>query len=487
MHEYDGRERAYLHELAQRVLRDRGFLAEFEPAVGEELGRIERPAPPGDSPDLRELPWCSIDNDDSRDLDQLTVAEDPAGGAVRARVAIADVDALVPHGSPIDRHAEHNTTSIYTAGGIFPMLPEKLSTNLTSLNEHEDRLAVIVDMEVAQDGSLAAWEVYRGRVHNHAQLAYGAVAAWLDGHGRPPPGVRQVPGLADQLRWQDEIAQRLRRRREHRGTLTFETIEPRARFEGESLVELQVERKNRARNLIEDFMIAANEATAQVLRERGYPALRRVVREPERWDRIMALAREQGADLPKRPDPRSLQRFLDARRAADPLRFPDLSLTVIKLLGSGEYVAIGPGREETAHFGLAVRGYQHSTAPNRRYPDVITQRLLKAALAADRSPYALAELDRLAEHCTLREDEANRAERQVRKSAAAMLLAGHVGERFDGVITGVSDRATWVRLLHPPVEGMLVRGFQDVDVGDRVRVELVGTDVEQGHIDFARR
>jgi exoribonuclease-2 len=419
-------------------------------------------------------------------LDQLTVAETLPGDKVRIRVAVADVDALVKDGSAIDEHARHNTTSVYTAAEIFPMLPEKLSTDLTSLNLDEERLAVVVEMVIGADGSLQGSDIYRARVRNHAKLAYNSVAAWLEGNGALPEGIAAVDGLAENLRVQDRIAQNLKNLRHLHGALSLETIEAKPVFDGDQIRDLEVERKNRAKELIEDFMIAANGVTARYLAARQFPSIRRVVRTPKRWDRLVGLAKEQGFRLPENPDSVALDEFLVREKAADPLRFPDLSLAVIKLLGAGEYVAERPGETAPGHFGLAVQDYAHSTAPNRRYPDLITQRLLKAALAGRAAPYSYAELDVLAKHFTEEEDAANKVERQVGKSAAALLLESRIGEQFRAIVTGASEKGTWARLLAIPVEGRVVHGFEGVDVGDRLRVQLTSVNVERGFIDFKR-
>jgi len=436
--------------------------------------------------DMRDRLWVSIDNDDSRDLDQLTVAETLAGERIRILVAVADVDALVRRDSAIDGHALHNTTSVYTPAAIFPMLPEALSTDLTSLNEDQDRVAVVADMVFDADGSLATSDIYRARVRNHGKLAYRSVAAWLDGKGAAPPRVTGVPGLDENLRIQDGVAQRLAELRHRHGALSLETTEANAVFDGDVLSDLDLDQKDRAKQLIEDFMIAANGVTATYLESKGFPSLRRVLRSPERWDRIARLASGVGDRLPNEPDAVALDAFLVRRRKADPDKFPDLSLAVVKLIGRGEYALDPPGGEPPGHFALAVRDYTHSTAPNRRFPDLITQRLLKAAMSGAPLPYTIPELAALAKHCTEREDDATKVERRVRKSAAAMLLSGRIGESFDATVTGASPKGTWVRLFHPPIEGKLERGFQGLDVGDRVRVKLVQTDVERGFIDFAR-
>lgn len=468
---------------------ERGLLPDFSSQATAETNALTHAADELDPAlrDLRAFPWVSIDNDDSRDLDQLSVAEMLDGGAVKIMIAIADVDGLVKKGSALDAHAAHNTTSVYTAAEIFPMLPEKLSTDLTSLGEDEERLAVIVEMTIATDGGLTGSDVYRARVVNHAKLAYDSVAAWLDGKAPAPGRVATVPSVDAQLRVQDHVAQMLRTVRHQHGALSLETIEPRAVFEGEMLADLRLEEKNRAKELIEDLMVAANGVTARYLTARGLPSLRRVLRSPERWERIVDLAAKNSERLPATPDAAALETFLARRRQADPLRFPDLSLAIVKLMGRGEYEVERPGRMVEGHFGLAVHDYTHSTAPNRRFPDLITQRLLKAAITNRPIPYSNDELQVLAHHCTEQEDNANKVERQVRKSAAALLLEPRIGQEFDGIITGTSDKGTWIRILQPPAEGLVARGAQGLDVGDRVRVELIATNVERGFIDFARR
>jgi VacB/RNase II family 3'-5' exoribonuclease len=483
-----GSDRQHLQQIAQRVMLDRGFLPQFEAPVLTEVRAIGGAATTADAAvrDHRGLLWASIDNDDSLDLDQLSVAEPLAEGRVKVLVAIADVDALVGKASAMDTHAQHNTTSVYTAAGVFPMLPERLSTDLTSLGEGQARVALVVEMVVDPEGVVVGSEVYRATVLNRSKLAYNSVAAWLEGQGPTPPRVVAVPGLAEQLRLQDRVAQALKTQRSHHGALTLQTIESRAVFEGDVLAELRPEVPNRAKALIEDFMIAANGVTARYLEAKGVAAFHRVLRVPERWDRLVELAAGLGEPLPAAPDAAALEAFLVKRQQADPLRFPDLSLSVVKLLGSGEYVVEVPGQASNGHFGLAVTAYTHATAPNRRFPDLVMQRLLKAAMAGSPSPYPLGELQRLAQHCTEQEDNAKKVERQVHKSAAALLLAHRVGDQFDGIVTDASEKGTWVRIVAPAVEGKVVRGFRGLDVGDRVRVALIDTDVERGFIDFAR-
>jgi VacB/RNase II family 3'-5' exoribonuclease len=482
-----------LQRIAERAMLERGLLPSFSAAVSAELQSIEQRvaarSSAADAPAIRDqtgMLWASIDNDDSRDLDQLTVAEILPGDAVRIRVAIADVDAFVEEGTAIDAHARHNTTSVYTAAKVFPMLPEQLSTDLTSLNPGEDRLAVVVDMVVGANGEVQGSDIYQARVRNHAKLAYRGVAAWLDGNSTMPPPLAAVRGLAENLRDQERIALRLKNLRHVHGALGLETTRARPVFADDHLSRLDVEKKNRATEMIEDFMIAANGVAARYLAAKNFPSIRRVVRTPQRWDRIVELARTHGATLPSQPDSAALQAFLIRQQAADPIRFPDLSLAVVKLLGAGEYVAERPGSTSLGHFGLSVKDYTHSTAPNRRYPDLITQRLLKAAIAGRAAPYSYDDLARLVSHVTEQEDAANKVERQVGKSAAAMLLESRIGEQFAALVTGASEKGTWVRLLDVPVEGRVIRGFEHLDVGDQVRVQLSSVDVERGFIDFVR-
>ena len=467
----------------------RGLLPNFSPAVMAETDALVSAAAETD-PSIRDLTgllWCSIDNEDSRDLDQLTAAESRPAGLATVLVAVSDVDAMVKLGSAIDGHARKNTTSVYTAAGIFPMFPEKLSTDLTSLREGEPRLALVVELGIDADGTLAETDIYRAVVRNRAKLAYDGVAAWLEGTAPAPPKLAAAPGLQEQLYRQDQAAQALKGLRHQHGALSLETLETRPVFEGDILAELRPEEKNRAKQLIEDLMIAANGITARYLDRKGFPSFRRVLRPPDRWDRIVELAARLGGRLGTVPSASALEKFLAERRLADPEQFPDLSLSIVKLLGSGEYEVELPGQQADGHFGLAVRDYSHSTAPNRRFPDLITQRLLKAALAGGPSPYSHDELIRLAHHCTEQEDNAAKVERQVQKSAAALLLASRIGERFEAIVTGASEKGTWVRIFQPPVEGKVVRGFEGLDVGDRVRVELAGTNVERGFIDFVRQ
>lgn len=475
-----------LREIAVAAMRAHGLLPEFAPQALQEAERAAPQADRGEIRDLRGLAWFSIDNDDTRDLDQLSVVEPQAGGAVRLHVAVADVDAMVPTGGAVDAHANANTTSVYTAAGVFPMLPEILSADRTSLHEDQERLSVVVDMQVQPDGSVDDARLYRAAVRNRAKLTYERVSRWLDGEGDAVPQVASVPELAEQLRVHDAVATRLRQWRQRRGALNVTTVSARPVFENDRLVDLRPDEKNRAKDLIADLMIAANAATARFLAQQGFPSLRRFLQSPRRWDRIEALAASHGVTLPPDPDPVALDRFLCGRRQADPAGFADLSLRIVKMLGPGSYVAAAPGARDLGHFGLAVSDYAHSTAPNRRFPDLVTQRLLKAALAGDPPPYELAELERIARHCTLQEDNASKVERQVLKAAAAWLLGDRIGETFDAIVTGASAKGTYVRIARPMVEGRLVRGHEGADVGDALAVRLVAVDPAQGFIDFSR-
>ena len=477
--------RQILRHIARIAMIERGLQPEFPPAAMRQSAAFAGPAHAEHVRDLRDLPWVSIDNDDSRDLDQISTAEALPSGDTRIWVAIADVDALVGAGTPIDAHAHRNTTSVYTPARIFPMLPERLSTDLTSLNDQQERLALVIEMDISSDGEVIASNLYRAQVRNQAKLAYPSISEWLEGRAPPPEGLA-APRLQTPLRLQDAAAHRLRAQRHVHGALTLETLKTHAVFDGDALRDLEREHKNRGQELIEDLMIAANGAVARFLDQHGVPSLRRVLRTPRRWERIVALAADVGEHLPAAPDALALNQFLSRRRQVDPERFADLSLAVIKSLGSGEYLAQQPGRSATGHFGLAVSNYTHSSAPNRRFPDLISQRLVKAVLAGKPSPYPFGLLEQLAEHCTQQEDNAAKIERRLAKSAAALLVAGRIGEVFDALVTGAAPKGTWVRILRPAAEGRLLRGFEGADIGYRMRVRLVRVDVECGFIDFER-
>jgi VacB/RNase II family 3'-5' exoribonuclease len=474
-----------LRAAARRAMVESGFMPDVPAAVRAEVASAGDPGT-GDAAniqDLRQLPWSSIDNDSSRDLDQVEVAERLGDGTTRVRVGIADVDGTVPRGSSTDLYAATNATSVYTGVATFPMLPDRLSTELTSLVQDEDRPSVVIDFVVTTDGDTRSHSVYRARVRNHAKLAYPGVGAWLDGHGALPPAA--TPVIQDQLRLQDSVAQALRANRARRGALSLETIEAQSVEREDHTIDIELVQKTRASHLIEDFMIAANVAMAQFLDEHNSPTIRRIVRTPERWDRIVALAASMGEKLSVTPDPASLEAFLAKRRAAAPDLFPDLSVSVVKLIGPGEYAMHTPGMADAGHFGLAMHDYTHSTAPNRRFADLVTQRLLKAVLAGSPAPYSTTELAKIAAHCTEREDAARKVERLVRKEAAAISMAPHVGETFDAIVTGVNSSGTFVRVVAPPVEGRVMRGEQGLDVGDRVRAKLLATDPARGFVDFA--
>lgn len=463
-----------------------GFSPDFPPGTAEQIASLRRqvPAVPMDGlADLRNLLWSSIDNDNSRDLDQIEVAERIDGG-IRVRVGIADVDFRVLMNTPIDQHAVAQTTSVYTAVHTFPMLPEELSTDMTSLNEAQDRAAIVIEFTVAPDGCLGTSKIYRALVHNRAQLTYNAVGAWLEGKASPPPKIAASPDMAAQLKLQDEAATALRDQRHRLGAIEFDRPEAQAVMQNGHVQEVTATRKNRANDLIEDFMVAANEVMASTLQDKGRSAIRRVVKTPERWPRIVELADQQGDKLPPDPDSRALNAFLQRRRAADPVHYPDLALAVVKLMGPGEYVLLRAGEESQGHFGLATHDYTHSTAPNRRFADLVTQRLLKAAWAGHPSPYTDAQLADIARNCTLKEDAARKVERSMLKRVAAVTMQDRIGETFQAVVTGVTPKGVFVRVQHPMVEGRVMHGEQGLDVGDEVRVKLLHTDPQRGFIDF---
>jgi exoribonuclease-2 len=479
-----------LQAAARHVMLENGFELDVPPGASQQLADLARHpplvAPGADVRDLRGRRWSSIDNDTSRDLDQIEVAEPLPDGTTRVMVAIADVDAFVPKGSPIDQDAARQTTTVYTGVRNFPMLPEPLSTGATSLLEAADKLAVVIEFVVGTNGHVQSSTVYRAVVRNTAQLTYNAVGRWLEGSGPAPPKVAASPDLQAQLRLQDDAAQALRRERYRHGALNIETIETVPVMLNDQVIGVEKEEKNRATELIEDFMIASNEVVARLLDARKVSSIRRVVKTPKRWDRIVALAAQLGAGLPASPDSRALNDFLIARKAKDPDHFADLSLAVIKLMGPGEYVLERPGDPEQGHFGLAVEDYTHSTAPNRRFADLVTQRLVKAVLANQPAPYSDDELGTVANTCTSKGDAARKVERAMSKRIAAVAMSGRIGESFDAIVTGVTPQGTFVRVINPHVEGLLAHGQQGVDVGDKLRVKLIRTDVERGFIDFAR-
>jgi exoribonuclease-2 len=486
MHKKKEYTRLDLSRIATIVMKEHGLEPDFSQDVHDQLKLLNKPGVDHDShvQDLTELLWCSLDNDDSQDLDQLTACTDIGNGNYKVFIAIADVDALIKKNSPIDQHAMLNTASVYTSARIFPMLPEKLSTNLTSLNLNETRLALVTEIIVGQYGEIFGSTIYRATVLNRAKLAYDSVSGWIESTESTLPGITNVPGMAKQIRMQDTVAQQLRKKRYLAGSLHLQIFQPKAIFEGEHIVGIKEQVQNRGRQLIEELMIATNESTAHFLLKKGIPSLRRVVRSPERWLRIVELAKQYGEILPNEANSKALSAFLAKQNRRDPIRFPDLSLVVVKLMGPGEYVVEQPGATPVGHFGLAVQDYMHSTAPNRRYPDLITLRMIKQALNNSPSPYNQQELYSLAIHCTSQEDAIRKVERRVRKSEAALFLEPYIGKDFDGIITGVTPNYGWVRIFNPPAEGMLIKLPRDCSIGNKLRVKLISTDVDLGHINF---
>jgi VacB/RNase II family 3'-5' exoribonuclease len=479
-----------LHRLARQSMLAHGFQPDFGPAVLEELTELKA-HPPALIPDsgvrdLRHLLWSSIDNDSSRDLDQIEVVERLSNGDVRVLVGIADVDAFVPKQSAIDQHAARQTTTVYTGVETFSMLPEQLSTGASSLLEVGEKLSFVTELVIDAKGGVVSSDFYRAVVRNQAQLTYSAVGAWLEARAEAPEKVAASPGLQEQLKLQDQVAQALKSERHRQGALNIDTIEVQAVVANHEVLDIARQSKNRATELIEEFMIAVNGAVARMLDEKKISCIRRVVRSPERWDRIVQLAAREGGQLPSQPDSKALNEFLTRSKAADPDHFPDLSLAVIKLMGPGEYVLQRSGDASTGHFGLAVQDYTHSTAPNRRFADLITQRLIRAMLDKSPTPYTDEELSAIASICTEKENAARKVEREMSKRISAVVMSDRVGETFDAIVTGVNAHGTFVRVLEPHLEGLLQRGQQGLDVGDRIRVTLIKTDVERGYIDFAR-
>jgi len=482
-----------LQNSAREEMLHEGFNPDWAPGTKEQLAALKgQPAPAlaPDVRDLRKLLWSSIDNDSSRDLDQIEYAERIANG-IRVLIGIADVDGDVPGGSPIDQHAASQTTTVYTAVRTFPMLPEDLSTDLTSLADGADRLAIVIEFLVSPDGSIASSDVYRALVRNQAQLTYSGVGLWLDAlqanaSAQPPPKVAASPALADQLKLQNEAARALRQQRHRLGALEFDRVEADPVISNGEIKNIQALHKNGASDLIEDFMVAANEVMARTLSQSGVSNIRRVVKSPERWPRIVELASARGSTLPSQPDSGALAAFLSEQKQKDPVHYADLSLSVVKLMGPGEYVLSKPGDPDQGHFGLAAHDYTHSTAPNRRFADLVTQRLIKAALSKKPSPYSDGELDAIAKNCTLKEDAARKVERTMSKRVAAVAFHNRRGESFNAIVTGVTPKGVFVRVANPPIEGRLMRGEQGVDVGDQIRVTLLNTDPQRGYIDFGR-
>ncbi len=476
-----------LQATAKQIMQQYGFEPDFPQQVTSQLASLRtqpQSSPSADVRDMRALLWSSIDNDTSRDLDQIEYAERGSNGDVKIMVGIADVDAFVPKLTPIDQHAARETTTVYTGIRNFPMLPEELSTGATSLLENQDRMGVVIAFVVDSDGTLKSSDVFRALVRNKAQLQYNSVGAWLEGNAAAPPKVAASLELQDQLKLQSEVAQKLKNQRFQNGALDLQTDEVHPLVFNDKVIDVVKQQKNRATELIEDFMVAANGVVARLLE--NVSSLRRIVRTPKRWDRIVQLAGSKGEKLPAQPDSKALNDFLLRRKAADPDHFADLSLAVIKLIGPGEYVLEPAGQVAPGHFGLAVQDYTHSTAPNRRFADVVTQRLIKAMLAGKQNPYSDDELTSIAANCTQKEDAARKVEREMSKRLSAVAMQHRIGEVFDAIVTGVTDHGTFVRVLQPHVEGLLAQGDHGLDVGDKLRAKLIRTDVRKGYIDFAR-
>jgi VacB/RNase II family 3'-5' exoribonuclease len=475
---------------AHTAMIEHGFQPDFPQGVAPELAAIGAKsnlpvAPDQGLQDLRSLLWSSIDNDTSKDLDQIEWAEQLPDGRIRVLIGVADVDARVPEGTVIDSHAKSQTTSVYTGVKVFPMLPPELSEGITSLNENEDRAAIVIEFKVDANGAASDGKAYRALVRNRAQMAYNGVGAWFEGKGQAPAKVAANADLAAQLKLQDKAAQAMAGNRYQHGALDLETIETRPVTLGGDVIELARLDKNRATSLIEEFMVAANGVMARTFEDAKVASIRRIVRTPKRWDRIVEVAAGLGTTLPAEPDSRALNDFLLARKQKDPDHFPDLSLTVIKLMGPGEYVLLKASEPSPGHFGLAVQDYTHSTAPNRRFPDMVAQRILKALLGKAAQPYSEEELNAIAQRCTQMEDAARKVEREMSKRIAAVVLRPRIGQNFHGIVTGVNQHGTFVRAIEPHVEGMLVRGRHGLDVGDKVTVKLISTDPQRGFIDFA--
>jgi exoribonuclease-2 len=456
-----------------------GFQPDFPPEVLTQAASLHAADSLDDAcQDLRGLFWSSIDNTESRDLDQVEWAESLPGSRLRVLIGVADVDAVLPKSSVTEDHARTNATSVYTGGPVFPMLPERLSTDLSSLTQDADRRALVMEFVVADDGNVVCEDVRAAVVRNKAHLTYDQVAQWLQDPARIDPAIRQ------QLLLQQEASRRLKAFRKEQGALTFGGVESVPIVVGNDVRGFGLLRENPARDIIESFMIAANVAMARFLRARDSLCLRRVVQTPKRWDRLQALAAELGTTLPAEPDAHALSDFLAQQKQANVEHFPELSLAVLKALGPGEYAVEHPGSEHEGHFGLAVDDYTHSTAPNRRYADLAMQRLLKASLAGAPPPYSETALTELAAHCTEREAAARHVERFMKKVAAAIMLGPQVGRVFDAIVTGVSPKGTFARLLTVPAEGRMVRGEPGLDVGAKIRVRLAGVDAAKGFIDL---
>ncbi|MFA4850116.1 MAG: RNB domain-containing ribonuclease [Methanoregula sp.] len=465
-----------------------GFKPEFPKAVIREVNAIHPDTSEAigkNEMDLRSLLWSSIDNYDSEDLDQMEYCERGPDHEIKVKIAIADVDHYVPKHSQADQYAAYNGSSVYTGIVTYPMLPDRLSKGISSLLPGQDCRAVIIEYTVLANGSVRHGNLYRAIVANKAKLIYEEVGDWLEGSGPIPQKVRDVAGLEAQVRLQHEAALRLKKFRAEQGALELETIEAEPVVENGTVKDLVLQKKNMARNLIEEFMVAANGTTVAFLGNARIPMIQRIVRIPKHWDGIVLTAALYGETLPDEPDAKALTDFLVRQKEADPVRFPDLSLTIVKLMGAGEYVPLDPGESPIGHFALAVTDYTHGTAPNRRYVDLIIQRLVKTVLDKAESPYSIEELVDQSAWLTEKEKGSKKVERFMRKAAAAVLLQNSIGNSFEALVTGASDKGTYVRLITPPAEGRVMQGQQGLRVGEKVRVRLLKTDPMNGYVDFA--
>ncbi len=478
-----------LKSAARRAMGYYGFEADFPKSVWDEIlaiGSNTSVDVKEGVKDLRNLLWSSIDNDDSQDLDQIEYCEKGESGEILVKVAIADVDIYAPKGSSLDKYALNNTTSIYAGVETFPLFPDHLSTDLSSLAVDEDRFAIVAEFTVLPNGLVRPQGVYQAIVNNKAKLVYEEIGAWLEGKKPLPPQVENTSGLEAQLRLQNMASQILGGSRFDRGALELESIEAKVITKDENVLDLVLVEADMAKSIIENFMIAANGVISGFLEDVGIPIIQRVVRIPKNWNGIVDVARSKGTRLPAQPDAKALSAFLIKQKTADPERFPDLSLTMVKLLGAGEYVFSEKHKPHVGHFCLAVTDYTHATAPNRRYVDLIIQRLLKAALKGSPPPYGKKELTEIAARCTDREKASKKVERFMKKVAAAALLVGRIGERFDGIITGASEKGTYVRIIKPPTEGRVMHNTRGLKVGQKVMVKLINLDPSKGYIDFER-
>jgi len=476
-----------LRKISEETMVENGFQTDFPSEIFDELNILKNKSLSEDASikDLRHLLWSSIDNASSQDLDQIEYAEELPNGDIRLLIAIADVDEYVKKDSAIDEFAKKQTVSVYTETKMLPMLPREISEDLTSLLPDVVRLAIVIEMVITENGDVVEHSVYRALTHNFAKMTYGEVGAWLDEHGNQPSEFTKIEGLREQILLQQKAAVRLIDFRQKRGSLEFESIESVPVFDGGQAKDLNIVTTNSARKIIENFMVAANVEMAEFLEAKNLTSVRRIVKTPARWERIREIARKYGVNLPDEPDSNALAEFLKGRKLADPEQFPDLSLSIVKLIGAGEYVVQKPDTIADGHFGLAVRDYTHSTAPNRRYPDLIVQRMVKAALNGEKPPYTDDELAEIVQKCNERESAARKVERKMRKVIAASVMQSRIGETFDAIVTGITPSGAFARILRPPVDGRIVRDEEGLQVGEKIRVKLLATNIHNGYIDFA--